>query len=229
MGKTPVIVKDSPGFVVNRILMPYLDEAVRLVGEGIPTERVDHTMKRFGMPMGPLELLDQIGLDVAAHVAASMGPTMKARFPPNAIFGEMLERGWLGLKSSVGFYRYRGKAKKPHAAVVALLRGAAGDGLTAALPAAAQMREARDRLVLLMVNEAVACLDEGLVESSDTIDLAMVLGTGWAPHRGGPLHYGQDRGYAEIVKTMVELAGRLGSRFNPCAGLHERAAKGSGP
>src|SRR5207253_4345680 len=114
IGKTPVLVHDGPGFVVNRILMPYLDEATRLVAEGISIDQVDQTMRRFGMPMGPLELLDQVGLDIAAHVADAMRPLVKDRLPPSDAFRRLVERGWLGQKSGMGFYRYRGKAKKPN-------------------------------------------------------------------------------------------------------------------
>ena len=96
LGKTPVIVKDSPGFVVNRILLPYLNEAVLLVAEGMPIERVDQAMRRFGMPMGPLELLDQVGLDVAAGIAQAVGPRLGARFPPNLGLQRIKQQGWLG-------------------------------------------------------------------------------------------------------------------------------------
>src|SRR5262249_8989293 len=125
LGKTPVVVKDSPGFVVNRILMPYLNEAVVLVAEGMPVERVDQAMRRFGMPMGPLELLDQVGLDVAAHIARAMEPAFGDRFAPNPAFARMKEKGWLGQKSGTGFYRHRGKKKKVNPEIPALLRGAA--------------------------------------------------------------------------------------------------------
>jgi 3-hydroxyacyl-CoA dehydrogenase/enoyl-CoA hydratase/3-hydroxybutyryl-CoA epimerase len=222
IGKTPVLVHDGAGFVVNRILMPYLDEATRLVAEGIPINQVDETMRRFGMPMGPLELLDQVGLDVAAHVADAMRPVVKDRFPGNDVFRRLVERGWLGQKSGVGFYRYRGKAKKanPDAAdaVVAAAPREPG-GVAESLPMAVRIQEGRERMVLLMVNEAAMCLDERLAANAATIDLAMVLGTGWAPHRGGPLTYALDRGVATVRATLQELAGRHGRRFEPCVGL----------
>jgi 3-hydroxyacyl-CoA dehydrogenase/enoyl-CoA hydratase/3-hydroxybutyryl-CoA epimerase len=219
LGKTPVIIKDSPGFVVNRILMPYLDEAARLITEGMAIERVDQTMRRFGMPMGPLELLDQIGLDVAAHVAKSMPPEVANRFPANPVFQKMFERGWLGQKKGSGFYVYKGKKKEPHAQILHALREQS-KSLMATLPPATQLREARERMVLLMLNEAAACLDEGLADA-DTIDLAMVLGTGWAPYRGGPLHYLRERGETAVVKSLRALAERLGPRFEPCPGLQK--------
>src|SRR5262249_56262510 len=110
-GKMPVVVKDSPGFVVNRILIPYLNEAVLLVAEGMALERVDEAMRRFGMLAGPLEVIDQVGLDVAAHIGASVQPAFADRFPQNPAFEAMVRRSWLGQKSGRGFYTYPGNSK----------------------------------------------------------------------------------------------------------------------
>jgi 3-hydroxyacyl-CoA dehydrogenase/enoyl-CoA hydratase/3-hydroxybutyryl-CoA epimerase len=220
LGKTPVLVKDSPGFVVNRVLIPYLNEAVLLVAEGMGVKEVDRVMVRFGMPMGPLELLDQVGLDVAAHIAASLQPAFGARFPPNPAFEQMRQMGWLGHKSGFGFYRYKGRSQKVNEAAVDLLQqNPQGQ--------AVEPPQARDRMVLLMVNEAASCLGEELTDGADTIDLAMILGTGWAPHRGGPLHYGAERGYAAVVQTLTEFAQRFGPRFEPCAELQRLAREPS--
>jgi 3-hydroxyacyl-CoA dehydrogenase/enoyl-CoA hydratase/3-hydroxybutyryl-CoA epimerase len=227
LGKTPVTVKDGPGFVVNRILMPYLDEAVRLVAEGLPIKRIDQVMRRFGMPMGPLELLDQVGLDVAAHIARAFGESARRGSPDPAAtaFGQMVERGWLGQKNRRGFYRYRGKSKRPNGAAVRLLRAGApaADDLLEGMPLSVRLPEARERMVLLMVNEAFRCLEEGMAADADTIDLAMVLGTGWAPHRGGPLHYAEDRGPRAVLDALESLAQRYGPRFAPCDALRKRA------
>jgi 3-hydroxyacyl-CoA dehydrogenase/enoyl-CoA hydratase/3-hydroxybutyryl-CoA epimerase len=230
VGKTPVVVKDSPGFVVNRILMPYLNEAVVLLAERMnaadlgagATAGIDRVMRRFGMPMGPLEVLDQVGIDVAAHVERSLRPAFADRFTPNPAFGRMLERGWFGQKSGAGFYLYKGKSKKPNPQIrqvfsedmVSRQQGDHSDG------------DVRDRLVLLMVNEAAACLAEGIAANPDTIDLAMVFGTGWAPHRGGPLHYADTVGLATVVKRLDELARSHGPRFEPCAELRRRTEGG---
>jgi 3-hydroxyacyl-CoA dehydrogenase/enoyl-CoA hydratase/3-hydroxybutyryl-CoA epimerase len=232
VGKTPVLVGDSPGFVVNRILMPYLNEAGMLVAEGMPIEKVDLTMRRFGMPMGPLELLDQVGLDVAAHIAQSVGPAFGGRLQPHPALELMCQAGWLGQKSGLGFYRYQGKKKTVNTEALTKLRSdlsgrrepaepVRGDKLTSD-----KMLEARERMVCLMVNEAAACLAEGLAQSADVIDLAMVLGTGWAPHRGGPLRYADDRGADDIVKTLETLTREIGTRFEPCAELRRHAASG---
>jgi 3-hydroxyacyl-CoA dehydrogenase/enoyl-CoA hydratase/3-hydroxybutyryl-CoA epimerase len=223
LGKTPVNVKDSPGFVVNRVLMPYLNEAVILVSEGMKIADLDRTMKRFGMPMGPLEVIDQIGLDVAAHVARSVGPVMEGRFPPNDAFEKMRANGWLGQKGGKGFYVYQDKKATVNPLAENLLRAGEAPAADRALPLAVRVTEARERMVLLMVNEAALALGEGLTEDAESLDLAMVLGTGWAPHRGGPLHYADDRGPADVVAKLKELAGWHGKRFEPCAELQRHA------
>jgi 3-hydroxyacyl-CoA dehydrogenase/enoyl-CoA hydratase/3-hydroxybutyryl-CoA epimerase len=226
LGKIPVMVHDSPGFVVNRILMPYLAEAVLLAAEGISVATIDSIMRRFGMPMGPLELLDQVGIDVAAHIAHAMQPVFGSR-PDLAhvaqTFDAMSKNGWLGQKTGLGFYRYHGKAKKLYTAALDLMPAPeeAAQKMRA-LPKALQMSQARERMVLLMVNEAAACLSEGLAADSATIDLAMVLGTGWAPHRGGPLAHGEERGWQKVVETLEELTGRFGERFRPCPALRSQ-------
>jgi 3-hydroxyacyl-CoA dehydrogenase/enoyl-CoA hydratase/3-hydroxybutyryl-CoA epimerase len=229
LGKMPVVVKDSPGFVVNRILIPYLNEAVLLVAEGMAPPRVDEAMRRFGMVAGgPLEVLDVVGLDVAAHIARTAQPAFADRFPPNPAFEAMARRGWLGQKSGRGFYVYGGKKKTGNAEAPAVVRAASppGGALLASLPPATQQREATERLVLLMVNEAAAAVGEGLVATPDVIDRAMIFGTGWAPHRGGPLRYADERGPADVVRALGDLARRLGPRFAPCAELTRRAASG---
>jgi 3-hydroxyacyl-CoA dehydrogenase/enoyl-CoA hydratase/3-hydroxybutyryl-CoA epimerase len=225
LGKTPALVKDSPGFLVNRILMPYLNEAVLLVVEGVRPQLVDEAMRRFGMPMGPLELLDQVGLDIAADIAAAIGPVCGDRFGRNDGFERMKEHGWLGQKNGQGFYRYRGRRKTANEAAVTVLRGAspvAAPYQMEAAPPTELRAVARERMVLLMVNEAVTCLAEGLAEGADAIDLAVVLGTGWAPHRGGPLRYAEDRGFASVVESLTQLARQYGPRFEPCAELRRR-------
>jgi 3-hydroxyacyl-CoA dehydrogenase/enoyl-CoA hydratase/3-hydroxybutyryl-CoA epimerase len=222
LGKEAVQVRDSPGFVVNRVLMPYLNEAVLLVSEGLDVAQVDRVMRRFGMPMGPLELLDQIGLDVAAHVARSMEPVLAGRFEPNPAFERLRGAGLLGQKNGRGFYLHGGKKSRVNAEAQSLLRGDRPP-VPSALPPAARLSEGRERMVLLMVNEAALCLGEQLAAGAEAIDLAMVLGTGWAPHRGGPLRYADDRGAADVVQALGRLAERHGRRFEPCAELKRRA------
>ena len=226
LGKTPVVVRDSPGFVVNRILTPYLNEATLLVAEGMKIQEIDQGMQRFGMPMGPLELLDQIGLDVAAHVARSLAPVLEGRFGTNPAFEKMREQGWLGQKSGRGFYTHRGRARTPNHLAENLLRAEApGEGavVSQALPPEAREAEARERLVLLMVNEAAMAFGEGLAETAEAIDLAMVLGTGWAPHRGGPLRYADERGLAAVVEALDGTGGAARPALRAVPELKKRA------
>jgi 3-hydroxyacyl-CoA dehydrogenase/enoyl-CoA hydratase/3-hydroxybutyryl-CoA epimerase len=225
LGKTPVVVRDGPGFIVNRILMPYLNEAGMLVAAGMAIEEVDQVMRRFGMPMGPLELLDQVGLDVAAHIARAVGPAFGKRLTPHPALEKMVAHGWLGQKSNQGFYLYRGKDKKVNSEALNQLQKETASGHQPAAGSISPL-ESRERMVCLMVNEAAACLAEGLGERADVVDLAMVLGTGWAPHRGGPLRYADDRGPGDIVATLEDLTRRLGPRFEPCSELRRRAATG---
>lgn len=180
IGKLPVVVKDSPGFLVNRILMPYLIEAGRLVDDGYYPTTIDEAMIDFGMPMGPLRLLDEVGLDVAAHVAATMRGAFGDRFELPVCLGKLIKEERLGRKSGRGFYRH-GKGS-----TVADRTGPAPVG---------QMTppEISAHLAGLMVEEAKLCLDEGIARDADDIDLAMVLGTGFAPFRGGPLAWDADR------------------------------------
>ena len=229
LGKTPVLVRDSPGFVVNRVLTPYLNEATLLTVEGMEIQEIDEVMRRFGMPMGPLELLDQIGLDTAAHVARSLGPVLEGRFGTNPAFDKMCEHGWLGQKGGRGFYTHRGRKRTPNHLAENLLAAAPGDDggeVSRALPPEARASEARERLVLLMVNEAAMAFGERLAETAEVIDLAMVLGVGWAPHRGGPLRYADERGLASVVEALGWLAARHGRRFEPCGELKKRAESG---
>jgi 3-hydroxyacyl-CoA dehydrogenase/enoyl-CoA hydratase/3-hydroxybutyryl-CoA epimerase len=153
-----------------------------------------------------------------------MQPLFAGRFAPTTVFEQLRGQGWLGQKSGWGFYRYDGeKKRRVNDAAVALLRSEQPASLLAALPAAVRQQQARDRMVLLMVNEAVACLAEKLAADAGSIDLAMILGTGWAPHRGGPLRYAEDRGYREVVQTLADLARRSGPRFEPNPELRRRA------
>ncbi|MEX2578542.1 MAG: 3-hydroxyacyl-CoA dehydrogenase NAD-binding domain-containing protein [Verrucomicrobiales bacterium] len=178
IGKLPVVVKDSPGFLVNRILMPYLIEAGRLVDNGYTPKAVDDAMLEFGMPMGPLRLLDEVGLDVAAHVTATMREAFGDRFDLPTVLDRLVEEGRLGKKTGHGFYRYEdGKAVPAEAETP--------------LPGLMPSSEISKRLASLMVEESRRCLDEGVVEHGDDIDLAMILGTGFAPFRGGPVTYGE--------------------------------------
>jgi len=221
LGKTPIAVKDSPGFLVNRILMPYFNEAVFMVSEGMFIGSIDEAMRRFGMVMGPLEVLDQVGLDVAAHIARAIEPAFGDRFRLQPAFGVMEQNGWLGKKSGEGFYLYRSNRKRVNHKVGHSLRSET----TTAEPAsrADQLLAIQQRLVGLMVNESARCLAEGLVDSAEKIDLAMVLGSGWAPHRGGPIRFARDQGIPKIVDSLTILAEKYGPRYEPTQALRNLA------
>ena len=202
IGKLPLECASSPGFVVNRILAPYMAEAMHLAEEGVPLPEIDKAAEAFGMPMGPVELVDSVGLDVALHVSRVLGEAMNRPIPER--LGAMVEEGLLGRKSGQGFYRWEdGKAVKP----------ASGEGTVPA--------EIQDRLILPMVNEAVACLHEGVVAEADLLDAGVIFGTGFAPFRGGPLNYARERGIQEVLAVLGRLAGTHGERFSPHGGWSE--------
>jgi 3-hydroxyacyl-CoA dehydrogenase/enoyl-CoA hydratase/3-hydroxybutyryl-CoA epimerase len=227
LGKTCVLVKDSPGFLVNRVLVPYLNEAMLLAGQGLRVALVDDAMRRFGMPVGPFELLDQIGLNVASQVAGSLAAAFGERFLVSPVFAQMKEMGWLGVKSGMGFYRYRRGKKTVHDQAEALLRREGQVAEMAELEPSTPrelMALASERMVGLMVNEAAVCLGEGLVQDEATLDLAMILGAGWAPHRGGPLRYARDRGITAVIDSLKRLAEQFGPRFQPSPALQRLAS-----
>jgi 3-hydroxyacyl-CoA dehydrogenase/enoyl-CoA hydratase/3-hydroxybutyryl-CoA epimerase len=199
IGKFPLECASSPGFVVNRILAPYMNEAMHLAKEGVPLSEIDKAAVDFGMPMGPVELADSVGLDVALHVSKVLGAALDR--PVSQDLQKMVDEGLLGRKSGQGFYRWEdGKAVKPASEDYA----AAGD--------------IQDRLILSMVNEAVACLHEKVVTDADLLDGGVVFGTGFAPFRGGPLNYARERGTTGVVMRLNELAKAHGERFEPHAG-----------
>jgi len=215
MGKTPVIVNDTPGFIVNRILMPYLAGAMELLARGAPLQRIDRALVGFGMPMGPFALLDRIGLDVAAHVAGVLGAAFpdRPRHPVSAkLPAAMAQAGLLGTKAGRGFYRYpssrkgggQGPPGRPSPEVPALLRALAGpavaeDGSASSL----QDQEIADHLVDAMVDEAARLLSDGGVDSAATIDLAMVMGAGFPPFRGGLLRHADTVGREAIAARLA--------------------------
>ena len=199
IGKFPLECASSPGFVVNRILGPYMAEAMHLAEAGVPLTAIDKAAEEFGMPMGPVELLDSVGLDVALHVSNVLGAAFNRAVPDR--LAKMVENKQLGRKSGSGFYEWQdGRAVKP-----------AEDD--ADLPP-----DIGDRLILPMLNEAVACLHEGVVSDADLLDAGVIFGTGFAPFRGGPLQYARDRGINEVLQAMERLAAAYGDRFRPHAG-----------
>lgn len=198
--KIPLQVKSSPGFLVNRILMPYLLESVRLLESGIPAVAIDKAAMEFGMPMGPIELADTVGLDVCLYGAESLGHYFKVSIPPE--LRKRVEAGNLGKKTGQGFYQFKnGKIIRPKLAEHYRLP-----------------EDALDRLILSMMNEAVACLREGIVVDADALDAGMILGTGFPPFRGGLMHYIAEQGESLLSQRLNLLAQRYGDRFLPDAG-----------
>jgi 3-hydroxyacyl-CoA dehydrogenase/enoyl-CoA hydratase/3-hydroxybutyryl-CoA epimerase len=219
IGKLPVLVKDSPGFLVNRILLPYMVEAVRLFAEGYRIENIDRVMLDFGMPMGPIRLSDEVGLDVAEHVAKELGSRVKHLGPLNNTLGKMIAKGWLGRKSGKGFYDYgSGRDGKVNTQL--------GD-LQSAEPATVNDGDLRDRLVLSMVNEAARTIEERVVDAPEDVDFGMIMGTGWAPFRGGPLRFADHLGIATVVSRLNNLRDRIAPYFEPCPLLADMANRGT--
>ena len=221
LGKVPVVVADSPGFLVNRLLFPYMDEAVRLVIEGYEAIHVRSAAVWFGMPMGPLELLDQVGIDIAADVAGTFAPFRADPGPTPERFAAMVRDGYLGKKAGRGFYEYRdGKPGQPTKwATPANPRHAAsppGSGN--------ELSDLQRRLVYPIINEAAKCLEAGVVAEAWVVDLAMVLGTGFAPFRGGPLRTADSLGIGHVVRELDELRRQHGDRFEPAPLLRAMAA-----
>lgn len=222
IGKLPVLVNDSPGFLVNRILVPYMVEAVRLFNEGASPERIDKVMLDFGMPMGPIRLSDEVGLDVAQHVAIDLQTRLPKPVPINDTLVQMMAKGWLGKKSGRGFYVFGTKkgAKEQANNELGFLQK---PGLAAGQDDATLL----DRMVLIMINEAVRCLEEGVVAAPEDVDFGMIFGTGWAPFRGGPLRHADTLGAAEIVTRMEKLGREVAPHFEPCARLRDMAKTGA--
>ena len=211
LGKTPVLVNDAPGFLVNRILIPHLAEALTMATEGVPVKLIDDAIKHWGMPMGPFELLDEIGLDIALHVLKSLSHVQRDAAPVPPVVEQAIANKWLGKKSGKGFYIHSGKrgAKpQPHEELQKLL--------APMMPAKTLTHEEIQwRLILPMVNEAANVLAEHVTDSAEDIDLATVMGLGFAPFRGGLAQFADETGLESIVKRLDELAQKHGQRFAP--------------
>ena len=199
IGKLPLPCRSSPGFVVNRLLTPYMLEALHAHADGHSLESIDAAAKDFGMPMGPVELADRVGLDVALHVAEILSGVLRS--PPPELLRAKVAKGELGVKTQRGFYSYDARGKP--------IRDRSRSAFDADLP---------DRLLLPLVNEAVACLHEAVAADADLIDAGVVFGAGFAPFTGGPLRYARARGIDEVIAKLTQFAQRFGTRFTPHEG-----------
>jgi len=224
LGKCPVVVRDSPGFLVNRILMPYLHEAVEMAREGVDCRRIDRVARGFGMPMGPIELYDMIGLDTAFYAGLVLSAAYGDRIEASPVIPALVKSGRLGRKSGCGFYRYAAAASKPR--MLGPDAGAAELIRRYPLPARETSdRAIADRLLLPMLLEAIRALDEGLVRDGRDIDLAVIHALGFPPFRGGLLAWADTLGPGEIVRRLEPLAD-LGPRMVPTERLLALARDG---
>lgn len=202
ISRLPLPVKSSPGFLVNRILMPYIMEAIVLVDEGVSPENIDQAAVSFGMPMGPIELADVVGLDICSHVGKVLADAFN--LPVSDRLQHKLDQGELGRKSGQGFYQWKNgrvvKQNKNKSTVD---------------------NTVQDRLILSLVNETVKCLEEGLVADGDLLDAGVIFGTGFAPFRGGPIQYARTEGALKLRDRLNELQAKCGDRFKSSAGWSE--------
>jgi 3-hydroxyacyl-CoA dehydrogenase / enoyl-CoA hydratase / 3-hydroxybutyryl-CoA epimerase len=221
LGKTPLIVRDGPGFLVNRLLGPYLNEAAWLLVDGASIEDIDEALLEFGMPMGPLRLLDEVGLDVARHAGATLHEAFGERMSPPPLLERLGGSGRLGKKNGRGFYVHAAGKAEPDEAVY----GDAGlDTPRRELPRS----EIVDRTILAMINEAARALEDGIVAGPGEVDLGMITGTGFPPFRGGLLRHADRIGTPAIVSRLAELERRHGARFEAAHRVRELAGAGAG-
>jgi 3-hydroxyacyl-CoA dehydrogenase/enoyl-CoA hydratase/3-hydroxybutyryl-CoA epimerase len=210
--KYPIVVKDCPGFLINRLLLPYVNEAIHMMLQGFPVVEIDRIATDFGMPMGPLALADEVGLDIGLHVLQTLEAGYGDRMAVPVPFKEWVERHHVyGKKSGKGFYYYNTSSVLPNNELVreqsTVVKRRVSDQ---------DRQDILDRLVLIMVNEAARCLDDGVVVSADQLDLAMIMGTGFPPFRGGLLRYADQRGLGDVVRVLNQLAQSVDQRFKPC-------------
>jgi 3-hydroxyacyl-CoA dehydrogenase/enoyl-CoA hydratase/3-hydroxybutyryl-CoA epimerase len=218
-GKTVIVVNDGPGFYTSRILAPYMNEAAHLLAEGADIAELDRALVEFGFPVGPITLLDEVGIDVAHKV----GPIMETAFGKRMAAPKALEKvvssGRLGRKNQKGFYLYGDKKKEVDASVYDLLpHGRDRKHLDA--------REMAERCVLQMVNEAVRCLDEGVLRSARDGDVGAIFGLGFPPFLGGPFRYADSLGAAELLRRLEHYQDKCGERFTPAPSLEGMAKAG---
>jgi 3-hydroxyacyl-CoA dehydrogenase len=224
--KTPVLVRNREGFIVNRIFLPYLNEAFRLLEDGAEPEAIDRAMVAFGFPMGPLTLIDMAGNDILVHCDAVLTRAFPHHGPTPPIVAELVARGMRGQKTGAGVYLYeKGKpTPRPNPAtqeIAAAARQQAGKS-----PRIISADEITQRLVLRMVAEAFRVLEEGIAQRESDVDAAMVLGTGFPDWRGGVLKYARDIGLERALTQLDDLSKRLGGRFAPCKLLQETVSSG---
>jgi 3-hydroxyacyl-CoA dehydrogenase/enoyl-CoA hydratase/3-hydroxybutyryl-CoA epimerase len=219
IGKTVIVVRDGVGFYTSRILAPFMNEAAHMLHEGGSIDGIDKAMTRFGFPVGPLTLLDEVGIDVGAHVTKIVHEAFGERMAPPPGVDKMLTDGRKGRKNGKGFYTYGGKKKEVDLTIYDLMPGGRN---RKSVPD----DEIQDRCTLQMVNEAVLCLDEGILRTPRDGDIGAIFGLGFPPFLGGPFRYADTRGIADVVRRLEDLASKHGVRFAPAKGLKDRAKSG---
>jgi 3-hydroxyacyl-CoA dehydrogenase/enoyl-CoA hydratase/3-hydroxybutyryl-CoA epimerase len=218
IGKLPVLVQDSPGFLVNRVLFPYLLDAAEMFQNGVSAQEIDGALLEWGMPMGPLRLIDEIGIDITVDIAATLEKAFGARDHAPEILQKMYAEKILGRKTGAGFYKYEGKQQSPNDALQQW-RQESGEKFG--------LENITNRLVYLMVNEAARCLEEKVVATPEDADYGMVLGTGFPVYRGGPLRYAESVGLKKVATDMDGIHSRAGEKFAPCDLLRQHAQDGT--
>jgi 3-hydroxyacyl-CoA dehydrogenase/enoyl-CoA hydratase/3-hydroxybutyryl-CoA epimerase len=237
IGKVPVIVRDRPGFLVNRVLFPYLLDAAELFESGMDAEGIDRALVKWGMPMGPLRLIDEIGVDVTIDIGNTLENAYGQRDHVSTVLLWLRDQQMLGRKTGGGFYKYEGKSQTPNDSLVKWRRGlhgepegAEGPNIPAKKHRDRQLQSTEEelthRLIFLMVNEAARCVEEEVVDSPEDADYGMILGTGFAPFRGGPLRFAEYVGLKRIVQDLERLA-RSEEKFIPCETLKKHARDGT--
>lgn len=222
-GKTPIVVQDKAGFYVNRILAPYLNEAARLLLGGEPVDAIDRALVEYGFPVGPMTLLDEVGIDVAAKISPILARELGERFVAPEAFNKLLEDNRKGKKNGRGFYRYEAKKRaKKHKPVDESVYKLLKVKPFSQLPA----QELAERCVLLMLNEAALALDEGVIASARDGDIGAIFGIGYPPFTGGPFFYMHQLGIQAVIDKMQEYVRKYGARFTPCEPLLRMAAEG---
>src|SRR5437660_1592405 len=220
IGKTVIVVNDGPGFYTSRILAPYVNEAAFMFNDGAAVEDIDRALVDFGFPVGPMKLLDEVGIDVGSKVAHVMHEAFGERLAPPAGFDKLVESGRLGRKSRKGFYLY-GESKEKE--VDRTVYDLTAQGQRRSSPTTGEIAE---RCVLQMVNEAAHCLGEGILRSARDGDVGAVFGLGWPPFRGGPLRYADSLGAAQVVERLRRYQDKFGVRFTPAPKLVQLAGSG---
>jgi 3-hydroxyacyl-CoA dehydrogenase/enoyl-CoA hydratase/3-hydroxybutyryl-CoA epimerase len=228
IGKTPLVVSDSPGFLVNRVLMAYGNEAGLLLEEGATADRVDRAMEAFGMPMGPFTMMDVVGLDIAHHTAESIRTALHLDPSEQSWIGDRLfEAGKFGKKTGQGLYRYEGREKRPNPELDTMLAAVRKQrGLTPRSNITVQ--EITDRLMMIMVNTAAWCLEKGVVQEPGDVDLGLIMGAGFPPFKGGLLKYCDKIGIIRVKETLDRYSQSAGPRFSPAQMITDLAKQGKG-